>query len=140
MLLPDVNILVDAYLADTEVARIRREWLGERVGGQEPFGMSESVLSAFLRVATNARAFRAPPSEAQAFAAAILSAPNCVRLRPGPSNWTIFQSLCRQTGFRGAVLSDLYHAALAIEHDCEWVTGDADFGRIPGLRWRKLPE
>ena len=38
---------------------------------------------------------------------------------------------------RGPVLSDLYHAALALEHDCEWVSDDADFAHVPGLRWRR---
>jgi len=31
---------------------------------------------------------------------------------------------------------DAYHAALAIEHGCEFITADADFARFPGLRQR----
>lgn len=32
--------------------------------------------------------------------------------------------------------SDAHLAALAIEHQAELNTTDADFGRFPGLRWR----
>jgi predicted nucleic acid-binding protein len=36
----------------------------------------------------------------------------------------------------GKLVADAYHAALAIEHGCEWVTADGDFSRFPGLRCR----
>ena len=41
----------------------------------------------------------------------------------------------RLTGNR---LPDGYHAALAIEHGCEWVTLDRGFAVYPGLRARNL--
>ena len=31
-----------------------------------------------------------------------------------------------------------WYAALAIEHDCTWVTLDRDFARFPGLDWNLL--
>jgi predicted nucleic acid-binding protein len=34
------------------------------------------------------------------------------------------------------MISDAYHAALAIEHGCEWITADRHFARFAGLRWR----
>jgi predicted nucleic acid-binding protein len=30
------------------------------------------------------------------------------------------------------------HAALAIEHGCDWVTRDRDFAKFAELRWRLL--
>jgi predicted nucleic acid-binding protein len=36
----------------------------------------------------------------------------------------------------GYVVPHAYLAALAVEHDCEWVTADRGFARFPGLRWR----
>jgi predicted nucleic acid-binding protein len=33
-------------------------------------------------------------------------------------------------------VADAYHAALAIEHGCEFVTADGDFARFAGLRYR----
>lgn len=34
------------------------------------------------------------------------------------------------------IYSDAYHAALAIESGCEWISTDRDYARFPGLRWR----
>jgi predicted nucleic acid-binding protein len=34
------------------------------------------------------------------------------------------------------VLTYAYHAALAIESGCEWITTDRGYSRYPGLRWR----
>jgi predicted nucleic acid-binding protein len=58
-------------------------------------------------------------------------------VRPGPRHWQIFADLCRATNARGNLVADAYLAALAIEWDSEWVTADGDFGRFPGLRWRR---
>ena len=44
--------------------------------------------------------------------------------------------LIERSGVRGAMVSDAYLAALAIEHGCDLVTTDSDFARFPGLRWR----
>jgi predicted nucleic acid-binding protein len=60
-------------------------------------------------------------------------------LRPGPGHWRIFRQLCRQGGVRGNLVADAAHAALAIEHGCEWVTADSDYAHFaPPLRWRLL--
>jgi hypothetical protein len=55
---------------------------------------------------------------------------------PGSRHWTLFLDLCRKAGAKGNLVSDAYHAALAIESGCEWITTDRDFARFPGLRWR----
>jgi predicted nucleic acid-binding protein len=43
--------------------------------------------------------------------------------------------LFRVTSAPRSAIADAYHAAIAIEHRCEWVTLDRDFARFPGLRW-----
>ena len=55
---------------------------------------------------------------------------------PGPRHWTIFERLCTESGARGTLVPEAYHAALAIESGSEWITTDRDYGRFPGLRWR----
>ena len=35
---------------------------------------------------------------------------------------------------RGKLLQDAWFAALAIDHDCEWITHDRDYARFPGDR------
>ena len=54
-----------------------------------------------------------------------------------PRHRELFTALLEQTGAIGNLVSDARHAALAIEHGCEWVSDDADFARFPGLRWRR---
>ena len=104
----------------------------------QPFGLADLVLSAFIRIATNPRVFKPPtPMDAAiAFAAALRQAPAAVMVSPGPRHWDLFVGLCRDSGATGNLVSDAYFAALALEHDVEWVTTDRDYGRFPGLRHR----
>jgi len=118
-------------------ARYRR-WLLGSVAAAEPLGLSELVLSGFVRVVTHPRVF-APPvpvAEALDFAETLRAQPNVVMLGPGPRHWEIFAGLCRQADARGNLVADAYLAALAIESGSEWITTDRDFSRFPGLRWR----
>lgn len=115
-----------------------RAWLDTAITSQEPIGLSELVLSGFIRVATHPRVFSPPtPIEAAlAFADALRSQPNAVLLSPGPRHWDIFTRLCRQSEAKGNLVPDAYLAALAIETGSEWITTDRDFSRFAGLRWR----
>jgi toxin-antitoxin system PIN domain toxin len=138
VLLPDVNVLIYAHRAESPEHAAYARWLTALATGEEPFGLSELVLSGVVRIVTNPRVFKMPtPLEtALAFVDELLRRPNAVRLRAGPRHFEIFGGLCRQTNASGKLVADAYHAALAIEHGCEWVTTDADFGRFPGLRCR----
>jgi len=138
VLLPDVNVLIYAHRAESPEHAAYARWLTDTVNGREPFGLSELVLSSVVRIVTNPRVFKTPtPLETVlAFVRALLAQPNAVRLRCGPRHFQIFEQLCRETSASGKLVADAYHAALAIEHGCEWVTTDGDFGRFPGLRVR----
>jgi toxin-antitoxin system PIN domain toxin len=138
MLLPDVNVLIYAHRQDADEHAAYATWLRRLVEGREPFGMSEMVLVGFLRIVTNARAFLVPTPADMAlnFVDQLVGRPGCRLLRPGDRHFEIFRDLYQATGATGALIADLQHAALAIEHGCEWVTNDADFARIPDLRWR----
>jgi predicted nucleic acid-binding protein len=57
-------------------------------------------------------------------------------IRPGPRHFEIFRELSLSTKATGAFVLDVFQAALALEHGCEWVTADAEYARIKGLRWR----
>lgn len=138
MLLCDVNVLV--YAAErrhSEHARYKR-WLDELIGGDEAYGVSDLVVSAFVRIATNSRIHKQPMELGQAleFAATLRDQPNCVIVRPGARHWDIFIDLCRRVNARGNLVPDAYLAALAIESGSEWITTDRDYARFPGLRWR----
>ncbi len=52
MYLVDVNILVYAYVTETPDNYRYAEWLENLLGANNEFGMSELVLSSFLRIVT----------------------------------------------------------------------------------------
>ncbi len=138
MILPDVNVLVYAYREDMAGHNRYRAWLDGIVNAGRPYGMSELVLSAFVRVVTNPRVFRNPStsSEALSFTRRLLSPSSCVPVRPGPAHWELFDRLCREHAVAGNLVADAYLAAIAIEAGCEFVTVDRDFARFNELRWR----
>lgn len=138
MILPDVNILVHAHREDSENHAVCARWLRRVVDGDIAYGMSELVLSGFVRVVTHPKIFTdpSPLADALAFAGQVRNQPHCVIVRPGDRHWEIFSRLCREAGARGNLVPDAYLAALAIESGSEWITMDRDFSRFEGLRWR----
>jgi toxin-antitoxin system PIN domain toxin len=138
MILPDVNVLVHAFREDAPRHTLVRAWLEDLVASDRAFGLSDLVLSGFLRVVTHARVFSPPtPLEnAIEFAEALRSQPNCIVLAPGERHWSVFVRLCREGDARGNLVPDAYLAALAIESGSELVSTDRDFARFDGLDWR----
>jgi hypothetical protein len=138
MRLVDVNVLVYAHRLDVARHQDYASWLGDLLAAEEPYGMSDLVLSSFLRIVTSPKVFRQPTplDTALAFAELLRTQPNCVPVVPGERHWEIFARLCRTAGVKGNLVPDAYLAALAIESGSEWVTTDRDFSRFPGLRWR----
>jgi len=135
----DVNVLIYALRPGVPLHTECRAWLTRVLAGDEAFGVSEQVLSAVVRIATNPRAFAPPETldDVFAYTDALINNDRAIRLTPGPRHWNIFERLCRESSIRGPRVSDAYLAALAIEHGCELVTTDGDFSRFPGLRWRR---
>jgi toxin-antitoxin system PIN domain toxin len=138
LILLDVNVLVYAHREDTPDHDAYRQYIEAQLAAASPFGISELVLSGFLRVVTHPKVFRVPTPLPLAleFAGAIRSSPNCVVQSPGPRHWELFTELCTQTNATGNVIPDAYHAALALETASDWITTDSGFGRFAGLRWR----
>jgi hypothetical protein len=137
MLLPDVNVLINAFRTDASQHAICKAWLDRTILSDARFGISRLTLAAVVRVTTNARSYPAPSSldDAFGFCEDILAQANCQVVEPGERHWDIFKRLCTQTGTRGPRVTDAWLAALAIEWGCEWVTLDGDFARFPGLKW-----
>ncbi len=138
MILCDVNVLVYAHREDAVDHKRYATWLEGAIDSESAYGLSELVLSRFMRVVTNRRMMGAPATtgEALAFASELRNQPNAVLLSPGPRHWDIFTRLCRDAGATGNLVPDAYLAALAIEHGAELITTDRDFARFDGLRWR----
>lgn len=138
MILPDVNVLVYAHRSEFPEHEELRQWLENLVGADQPFAVSELVLSGFIRVVTNPRIFKQPSAmvDAIAFAERLRNSPSAHVVSPGPRHWGIFVELCRVSSAVGNLVPDAYFAALAIEYDLEWISTDKDYAKFPGLRYR----
>lgn len=138
MILLDVNVLVAAHREDAENHKAIRNWLESELASPTGVGVSELVLSGCLRVVTHPKVFRTPTplAEALAFVDDLRSRPEVRIYAPGADHWEIFTGLCQRADARGNLVPDAYHAALAMELGCEWVSLDRGFGRFPGLRSR----
>ncbi len=138
MILPDVNVLVYAHDKAALQHHTCRVWLQNVVERDAAYGLSDLVLSGFVRIVTHARILKTPLSSAEAIAIVqeLRDHPNCVVVSPGDRHWSIFTELCRRVKATSNSVPDAYFAALAIESGSEWITADRGFARFPGLRWR----
>jgi len=138
VILPDVNILIQAFRTDATDHRACRGWLEGVVNGEARFGISPQVLSGVVRITTHPKVFARPSglSEVIRFCDILISQPHGIIIQPGERHWDIFKRLCADADARGNLVPDAWFAALAIEAGCEWITLDRDYARFPGLRWR----
>ena len=139
MVLLGVNVLVATMREDAPRHAALKSYVETLRRAPEPFGLSEYVLSGTLRVLTHPRVFSppTPPKQALAYVTGLRNTPNAVIVAPGARHWELFLELLKSSGATGNLVADAWHAALAIEHGCEWISDDADFARFPGLRWRR---
>ena len=137
MFLMDVNILIYAHREDTPEHRRYRQWLEGIVNSDSAYGLSDLVLSGFLRIVTHPKVFRepTPPDTAWTFVEELRNRQNCRLLYPGVRHWEIFKRLCNESGAKGNIFPDAFFAALAIETGSVWITTDQDYARFRGLNW-----
>lgn len=138
MTLVDANLLLyaeDSLSAHHDAAR---EWWDARLSGTDPVCLCWPVLTAFIRIGTNARLHRRPLTlrEAVERVQSWLDQP-CVRiLHPTDQHWTVLQQMLRTGNATANLVSDAHLAALAVEHNCVLASTDTDFARFRGLKWR----
>jgi hypothetical protein len=137
MLIPDVNILVYAYNADSPQYARAREWWETTLQQPRVVGLPWSTSVGFIRIATQ-RGISARPmtvQEAVETVRAWLDHPRVRIVTPGERHAEILFDLLLEVGVAGNLTSDAHLAALAIEYQAELVSTDTDFARFPGLRW-----
>jgi uncharacterized protein len=135
---PDVNVLLYAFREESDRHGAYRAWLERVLNSGEPVALFEPVLAAVFRIATHPGIYRTPAPRAivEEFVDRCLAAPAVVAVRADLRHWTIFRDLCRLADCRGNLVQDAYLAALALEHNCTYMTTDRDFARFPALRWQ----
>ncbi len=138
MILVDANLLLyaeDSLSAHHDAAR---EWWDNQLSGTAPVCLCWPVLTAYIRIGTNARLHRRPLmlKEAVERVQSWLDQP-CVRvLTPTDQHWPLFQQMLRAGNATANLVSDAHLAALAVEHNCVLHSTDDDFARFRGLKWR----
>jgi len=104
--LPDVNLLLYAYDASSANHVRAKDWLEAQLSGVEAFDIVDSWLAA----------------------------PCATVAHPGSRHAILLRQLLEPLGSGGNLTTDAHLAAIALEHDAELCSADADFSRFPGLR------
>lgn len=138
MILVDANILLYAEDRSSKLHREAKGWWDSQLSSDLPVCLPWMILLAFLRIATNRRAFQTPLNLSAAVhrVQSWLNQP-CVRIiEPTSRHWDILSRLLKEGQAVANLVSDAHLAALAIEHGCTLFSTDADFSRFPKLKWK----
>jgi len=121
-----------AYNKDAPKHSEAKEWFEEQFSLPVSFGLSWQVITAFLRISTNPKAFPQPFDlpEAIEIVDEWIEHPSIEILTPTANHWTIFQTLIIEGQTKAALMMDAHLAALAIEHDATLATTDRDFSKV----------
>jgi toxin-antitoxin system PIN domain toxin len=135
--LVDANLLLYAVDADSRFHDAARTWLEEVLNGPRRIGLPWTSLTAFVRIATNARALEHPlqPAEAWQLVEAWLDAPAAWIPEPTSGHREILGRLIAELDLRGNLVSDAVLATLCIEHGLVMVSADSDFARFTEITW-----
>jgi uncharacterized protein len=137
VILPDVNLLVHAYNRESPAHAAACAWWETCLNGTRPVGLAWAVVLGFIRIATHRQILSnpMPVPTACSHARAWMSQPYVTVVDPGARHAAIVFGLLESIGTAGNLTTDAHLAALAIEHQAELHSTDADFSRFPGLRW-----
>jgi hypothetical protein len=138
----DANVLLYAVDDRSPHHRLARAWLENALEGTESIGFTWVVLLAFMRLSTRSGTAHRPLTieEASAEVDSWLAYRASALIEPGPAHSETIRGLLDPIGTAGNLVNDAHLAAIAIENAAELVSFDADFGRFPGLRWRRPGE
>ena len=137
MIIPDVNLLIYAYNSDAPHHPIAKVWWEDVLSSERPVGLPWATMLGFIRLMTHRAVLLTPlePQRAVAIVGSWHARPNAVVLEPGPRHLDILSGALKALGTAGNLTTDAHLAALAIEHQGELCSNDADFARFPGLQW-----
>jgi uncharacterized protein len=137
VIIADVNLLIYAHNQAAPLHARARQWWEGLIRRQQPIGLPWVVALGFVRLVTHPAVLTNPlaPLDALARVRAWLARPEIRIVEPASRHLEIVEGLFRATGVAGSLTTDTHLAALAIEHQADLHSNDADFGRFPGLRW-----
>jgi toxin-antitoxin system PIN domain toxin len=134
----DVNVLINLVNEESAHHVAAKRFWNDAVKDDRPLGLAWVVVLGFVRVMTSPRVFPKPlrVEDAVSLVDDWLALPNVRVLAPTERHWGLLKELLVGFGTAGNSTTDAHLAALAIEHGATLVSGDSDFARFPGLRWK----
>jgi toxin-antitoxin system PIN domain toxin len=138
VIVPDVNLLVHAHDTDSPAHAAARRWWEDLLNGTQPVGLAWVAALGFVRISTHRQILSRPMPVAEACdrVREWLARPYVAVLEPGERHAETLFGLLETLGTGANLTTDAHLAALAMEHQAELHSTDADFSRFAGLRWR----
>jgi uncharacterized protein len=135
MIVLDANVLLYAYDSSSAAHLRCKDWLEAALNGESQIAIPWQTLLAFVRIATNARAFRNPLSinAAIELVEIWMARPHVTVLAPGTRYWPSLKQQLLEAQVTGPLVTDAALAALALEHGAALATTDRDFRRFDHL-------
>jgi uncharacterized protein len=136
LIVPDVNLLIYAYNLDASDHAAAKVWWEDLLNSDVPVRLPWVTALGFIRLMTHRAVLVTPldPRSAIAHVRSWLAQPNVDVVEPGRRHLEILDGFLGKLGAAGNLTTDAHLAALAMEHDCELHSNDADFARFEGLR------
>ena len=112
MILPDVNVLVYAHREESPNHFAYLRWLEGLLSSSEDFGISDLVLSGFIRIVTHPRVFAILPVPLNQALTFVDESPKSGKLCEDSTRFTplgyFLQAYARLAGAKGNLISDAY--------------------------------
>lgn len=136
-MLVDANLLLYAVDRRSPFHSQAHKWLTTVLNGPVRVGLPWESLTAFVRIATNPRAFERPltPERAWGHVTDWLSCDVVWVPVPTERHAEVLGDLIARHDLRGNLIADAHLAALAIEHGLRVYSADSDFARFPSVTW-----
>ena len=136
MIVCDANVLLCAYDRGSRFHAPCRTWLEAALNGRESLGLPWQSVLAFIRIATNPRAYERPMAldTACAIVSAWLARPQVQIPEPAARYWEILRALLQEARVTGPLVTDAALAAIALECGATLCTTDRDFRRFESLK------
>ncbi len=137
MIAVDLNLLLYAHNRSAPQHGRAQAWWRDLMNADGPVALPEPVVYGFLRITTQRGILAEPlPTErAIAIVRGWLDWPRVRVLHGTAGSLARALAIAGSLGVAGRLTTDIQIAALAIEYRATLASADADFGRMPGLKW-----
>jgi len=135
MIIPDLNLLIYCYNADSPLQPEAAQWWEDCLNGSEEIGLVSVVVFGFIRISTQPRLFKNPfsISEASDIVRKWLRNRNVRFIEPNPTHIEEVFALLENNVKAGNLTTDAQIAALALQEVACVHSHDTDFRSFPGL-------